>query len=101
MDERKRFKFSLANLFWMMLPLAVVCAAIGSGSFFPVLFALVLGLPAAVGALRGGWKGMLRTAAVFFAASMGAVVLWLATALIFVLIVRIIDFLFSTKYSGW
>ena len=63
MDERKRFQFSVWNLMLMMVPLAVVFGLASQApdkNWVVWLSAVVIGGGPAVGALVGGWKGMIR-----------------------------------------
>ncbi len=69
MDPPSKLQFPLRNILLMMVPIALMCFAIkmrlddeiGSAIFF-----LILGIPAAIGALFGGVRGMRRAFAFTF-----------------------------------
>lgn len=64
MDEQRRFQFSLANVFWLTLVVAVMSlgAKLIRGDAYKAWFVTIvaLGVPPAVGALIGGLKGLVR-----------------------------------------
>src|SRR5215831_6066368 len=66
MDRPDKFRFSLANLMLMMLPLAVAFwvarQASGNGSWIVWVIMLVIAIGPAIGALGGGWRGMAKGA---------------------------------------
>jgi hypothetical protein len=66
MDRPEKFRFTLANLMLMMLPLAVAFwfarRASGNGSWIVWVIMLVIASAPAVGALAGGWRGMVKGA---------------------------------------
>ncbi len=62
MDWRNKFRFSLANIMLMMVPLAVVSTVVSYGIWLPsidvVVAAIVVGIAPIVGALFGGRTGL-------------------------------------------
>lgn len=61
--SRRRIQFSIWNLMLMMIPLAVVLGLASQSlekSWMVWFSAVVVGGGPAVGALIGGWKGMIR-----------------------------------------
>ena len=84
MNERRRFKFSLANLLLMVAPVAVfgavLCAVRQQPTWFIFSVAMIGGptcVSAAVGALTGGFRTMGSMAAFFFVLSvLGTALFW-------------------------
>jgi hypothetical protein len=97
MNERSGFTFSLGNLLWMMVPLAFVFAAVGSLDVFAMFLAMTLGLPAALGAICGGWNGMWRAALGFLIAYVVVFLLFAVITLLSILASRAIHFMFPVK----
>lgn len=95
-DDAK-MRFSLANLMLMMLPLGIALTAIGSlrnaawlanGRAALAILVLVFALPAMVGAIHGGAKGMASSV-------LEVVVAFIKIMLILVLIAFVLGFLVS------
>jgi hypothetical protein len=82
-STRGKFRFPLANLLWMMLPLAVVFAVVHHTIWHKdnvsIIVAVAMGIPAAIGALFNGWRGMWRGALVGLVGLIG----WLLVLVLF------------------
>ncbi len=95
MDWRYKFRFSLANIMLMMIPVAVacwiaVCASRGDAIDFlqslSVAFALIF-VPTAVGASIGGKKGFWKG----WAYGMWSAIICVAVLALILLVIRIIE----------